>query len=101
MLETDKGCGIPENSYDAIICHSVFAPSHLNTEHIPAILKLIKPRGLLRFGILSEFIVPSTNPKAYFPYDMPRTLKRLEDEGELKIIQCDKRRHYRGLDGSL
>lgn len=46
-----KNSNIPSESYDGVVTVGTFVPGHLNSEHVPEILRILKKGGRLVIGM--------------------------------------------------
>lgn len=51
MLEPGKKSKIPNETYDGLITVGTFVPGHLNSDHIPELLRMLKKGGRLIIGM--------------------------------------------------
>ena len=84
-----KRIPLADAAYDVGICVGAMGAGHLGTEHIPELLRIIKPGALL---------VIYMNAKAYLDEDYEPRLRALEAAGHWRIEKIEASNYMKNLD---
>ncbi|MGB0385506.1 MAG: class I SAM-dependent DNA methyltransferase [Ardenticatenaceae bacterium] len=83
-----KTINLADGSYDAAICVGAFGNGHVEPEHLPEIIRTIKPEGL---------IVLYMNGRAYLEDGYAAHFARLEENGTWQIIKTESSNYMNAL----
>uniref|UniRef100_A0A914DI28 Methyltransferase domain-containing protein n=1 Tax=Acrobeloides nanus TaxID=290746 RepID=A0A914DI28_9BILA len=95
-----KPSKIPSESYDGMVTVGTFAPGHLNSDHVPEMLRILKKGGRLVIGTRKQWLTfPGDEYK--WNYDLESEFKKLEQEGQWKLLEKKFKNDYcPGVEGT-
>ncbi|XP_072024788.1 methyltransferase-like protein 27 [Amphiura filiformis] len=56
-FQSDKQLDIQDDTYDALFFSASFLPGHLGVEHLPEMIRILKPGGVIIFNVADKYLL--------------------------------------------
>ncbi|XP_072022422.1 methyltransferase-like protein 27 [Amphiura filiformis] len=97
-FQSDKQVDIQDDTYDALFFSASFAPGHLGVEHLPEMIRILKPGGVIIFNVPDKYLLGAEDFK---DGKLDSALQSFVEDGRFESVSTERGPYRFGEDCNI